>query len=335
MRNTRISATLASAAAAAVTLVLATGCTPTSPGSLARPKGVETYVQGAEAFDAGDKERAVAALQKSIETNPNLITPRIILGGIYRKDSDYAKALEQYESLVRLDPYTSSNHYFLGLCYQLVDRLAESAVSYRRALKLSPKDPDANMNLGLVYLATGKVDEAVKYTRRATEYAPQSGTAWANHAVTLDAAGDLPAAESAYRKALELDAAQPTTLINLATNLVLQNRGPDAIGIFEKALPRLDSSLARKRYGDALAQATRYDEAIRQYDAALTMNPRYFPAYNEIGKCFIALYRAGYELDDAQRQSALAAWRKSLELNPNQPDTQGLIAQWSRQPLLR
>jgi tetratricopeptide (TPR) repeat protein len=313
------------------------GCAPGQKGSVAitKPKGVDNYVEGVEAMDAGDKAHAVAALQKAIAENPNLITPRMMLGGMYRKDGDYHSAMVQYENLVRLDPYTASNHYYLGLCYQLLDRLQESALSYRNALKLNPDDPDASSNLGLVYLATGRLDDAVANTRRATEIAPKSATAWANYAVTLDAAGEYAKAESAYRRSLELDSSQPTTLLNLATNLVLQNRGGDALPLFEQGLKKQDSALGRKRYGDALVQVKRYDDAVKQYDAAIKMNPRYFPAYNEIGKAFIAMYRAGYELDDSQRQSAVAAWRKSLEINPQQADAQALVQQWSKQPLLR
>lgn len=321
-----------------VTVSLAVaGCVPGQQGALpiVKPKGVDNYVTGAEAMDAGDKARAVEALQKAIAQNPDLITPRIMLGGVYRKDGDYKSALDQYENLVRLDPYTASNHYYLGLCYQILDRLQESAASYRKALKLNPNDADAYSNLGLVYLAIGQFDDAKASTKRATEIAPKSAGAWANYAVALDAAGDFPSAESAYRRSLELDSTQVATLLNLATNLVLQNRGGDAVPLFEKGLATQDSALGRKRYGDALAQVKKYDDAVRQYDAALKMNPRYFPAYNEIGKTFIAMYRAGYELDDSQRQSALAAWKKSLEINPGQQDAQALIDQWSKQPLLR
>src|SRR5262245_15947220 len=101
-----------------VTVTIATGCMSGQQSSLpiTKPKGVENYVTGVEAMDAGDKARAVEALRKAVAQNPDLITPRIMLGGVYRKDGDYKNALDQYENLVRLDPYTASNHYYLGLC---------------------------------------------------------------------------------------------------------------------------------------------------------------------------------------------------------------------------
>lgn len=319
-----------------ISLTLLAGCTIHQNDTLpiTTPKGVDEYIEGANAMDAGDKAQAVAALQRSIAQNPNLITPRIILGGVYRSDGDYHSALVQYETLTRLDPYTASNHYYLGLCYQILDRLEEAADSYRRSLKLDPNNADANMNLGLVYLATGRLADAIKFTKYATELNPKSGVAWSDYAVTLDAKGDYSEAEAAYRRSLELDSSQPTTLLNLATNLLLQNRASDAIPLFEKGLKQQDSALGRTRYGNALYQVKRYDDAIRQYDSALKLNPRYYPADNGIGDAFVALYRAGYELDDSQRQSAVAAWHKSLEANPAQPAVEALIDKWSKQPLL-
>src|SRR4051794_30595145 len=107
------------------------GCTH-SP-SIERPKGVELLVQGHQAMARGDKEKAIESLQAALQVNPNLITPKAMLGEIYRSDGKYDLASQQYEKLVVEDPYWQPNHYFLGLCYQFLDRLFEAAASYRNA----------------------------------------------------------------------------------------------------------------------------------------------------------------------------------------------------------
>src|SRR5207249_3608208 len=95
--------------------------------TFARPKGVELVIQGVQALDAGDRDRAIAILQAALQANPNLITPRNMLGDLYRDKSQYTLALDQYQALVYLDPYSTSNHYYLGLCYQFLDRIREAA----------------------------------------------------------------------------------------------------------------------------------------------------------------------------------------------------------------
>ena len=124
--------------------LLGLGCASHSTGM----KGVDSYVKAVQAYNAGNKDRAVENLVVATRTNPDLIMARLMLGDIYREGGDYNKAVTQYESLVKLDPYTWSNFYKLGVTYQFLQRLQDAAKSYTHALKLNPDDPNSNMNLG-------------------------------------------------------------------------------------------------------------------------------------------------------------------------------------------
>ena len=120
-------------------------------------------------------------------------------------------------------------------------------------------------------------------------------------------------------------------MLNLGTNLIAQNKGSEAVDIMERVIKMQDIPLHRKRYGDALAKAGRYDEAIKQYEGALNIDPKYYPAMNEIGWAKIADYRQNLELDDAKRTEAVAMWDKSLAVNPDQPRIQAARQQWASQ----
>ena len=301
------------------------GCASKTAG----PKGVDRYVQAVQAYQSGDKDRAVANLVAATRTNPDLIMARVMLGDLYRESGNYNDAVAQYEQLVKLDPYSWSNFYKLGVTYQFLERLRDAAASYQRALKLNPDDSKTNMNLGLVHLYLGDPDEAVRYTERATLLDPKSASAFSNLGVALDARGEFARAEAAYRHSLDLDPDNNTTLLNLGTNLIAQNKGAEAVDIMEQVMKNEDIPLHRKRYGDALAKAGRYDEAVKQYQEALTKDPNYYPAMNEIGWARIAEYRQNLELDDAKRNEALAMWDKSLAINPDQPQIQAAKQQWS------
>ena len=62
---------------------------------------------------------------------------------------------------------------------------------------------------------------------------------------------------------------------------IAQGRANEAVSVMEQALRNDDSPPVRKRYGDALLMAKRYDDAIEQYDAALRQNPRYLAALKD------------------------------------------------------
>lgn len=306
------------------------GCAPRKQPAPAatRPVGIDDYVQAVQSYDKGNKEAAVAGLTEAIRQNPNLTMARNLLAGIYRDDGDYSKAADQYEAVTRLDPYWWMNHYNLALCYQFLDRLQAAAASYARALKLNPDDMKSNMNLGLVYLGMGQYDQAAQYGRRAVELDPKSATARANLGVIYDARGEYARAEAAYRQALELDSRQQSTLLNLGSNLIMQGKAHEAVATLQQAVKLADNALSRKRLGDAYAADKQYDEALKEYNAALKLNPRYFPAMNEMGLVLIGQYQQSLELDEQKKIAAVAIWNRSLEIQPNQPRVRQWVKQW-------
>ena len=298
-------------------------------------KGVDKYVRAVQAYNAGDREKAINNLLAAARANPDLIMARLMLGDLYREGGSYEKAVDQYENLVKLDPYTWSNYYKLGVSYQFLDRLTEASTSYQSALKLNPEDPNTNMNLGLVYLYQGNADDAVKFTERATLLDPRSASAFSNLGVALDAKGEYARAEAAYRHSLDLDPENNTTLLNLGTNLIAQNKGEESVTILERVIATEKSPLHRKRYGDALAKAGRYDEAIAQYEEALKLDDKYTPAMNEIGFTKIAEYKNNLELDDSKREQAITMWNQSLAIKPDQDKIKAAVAEWSNQGELK
>jgi superkiller protein 3 len=297
------------------------------------PAGVELYAEGVREARSGDMSKAIAAYEKAVAANPNLRMAHALLGDAYRARGDYQLAASQYEAVVRLDQYAVNNHYNLGLTYQLLNRLQDAAGSYLRALQLNPKDVKSNMNLGLVYLALDQMDDAMKYLRRATELDPNNAQAWSNLGVALDASGNLAEAESTYRRALELDSNNVVTLQNLAQNLISQNKATEGLAIMEQVIARDQSPASRTRYGNALAAAKRYNEAMAQFDIVLNGNPNYTPALNDKGFALIRQYADGLQLDAALRTRAMDLWKSSLKLNPNQPRIAEAIQKWEKPDL--
>jgi tetratricopeptide (TPR) repeat protein len=296
--------------------------------------GNQSYVEGALAYQEGDRERALAALQAALQTNPDLIMARFLMGNIYRDKGDFASAADQYKKVVELDPYVYSNHYNLGLMYHLLSRLQEAAASYLEAVRLNPQDLKSNMYLGMVYTALGKPDVGLPYVQKATEIDPRSGEAWANLGVVLDSLQQYTAAENAYRKAIELDPDRIDAMTNLAGCMVAQKRYREASNIYEQVLKTRDTSLLRQRYGYALLQAGQYEPAIAQFSLAIKQNAANYHAYNGLGDAMLALYRQSAMLDERKRADALKYWRKSLEINAQQPRVATLVKEYSESSLV-
>ena len=55
----------------------------------------------------------------------------------------------------------------------------------------------------------------------------------------------------------------------------------------------------------------------------------YFPALNETGWVLITEYNQSLGLEEPKRHAALDAWRRSLLINPKQPQIQQLMATYA------
>jgi len=313
-----------------VLCAIAPGCTasrrntpqPTAPtaGSL--------YADGVSAYRAGDRDRAIQLLTQAVRKNPDMAAAHSVLGDIYRDQGNYEGAATQYESLAKIEPFSADNHHRLAVSYHFLNRLRDAAASYIRAIKLDPKDWQSCMNLGLVYMSLGDNNAAVEYCQRAANLNPLSATAFANLGVVYDARGNVAEAEAAYRKALTIDPTQTAPAFNLARNLQYRGKPLEAVAVLERLTQTADSPAVRRRYGDALASAGREADALTQYRQALKLDPRHYPAMNSMAALLITQYRSGLLLNDRKRDEALAMWKQSLQLNPDQPKVEAQIKQW-------
>jgi tetratricopeptide (TPR) repeat protein len=301
------------------------GCADPAPAPpQPRVVGLDDYTAGMAAMQSGDQTTARQLLARAVRENPDLITARQVLGDLYWKTNDYSHAAEQYEVFARLDPYNFKTHYDVALAYQFLNRMQDAIAAYLEALKLSPRDLKSNMNLGVVYLAMGRVDDAVRQLQLAVTIDPQSASAQCNLGAALESAGQTAKAEAAYQRAIELDPDMGVAMVNLGSMLLRESRGKEAAAVLAVAVTKQNTAVAHKRYGDALMLEHDDYTAFMEYDRALTLDQRYWPAMNQIGLIRLHSYQAGLTLNEDLRRAAVAMWRKSLALNPNQP----IIRQW-------
>ncbi len=124
----------------------------------------------------------------------------------------------------------------------------------------------------------------------------------------------LPRLEKAYQE----NPAKSDYAIDLARIYLSMNRAKEAVAVLQpfsgSAKTNYDLCLLLARLHQTLGQ---YAEALRFLEEGLDSFGLNTSLLNQIGECYVRL---------GNRSEALAAWNKSLEIDPNQPQIRELIA---------
>jgi tetratricopeptide (TPR) repeat protein len=322
---------LAIPAAVSATLLVG-GCQvgPTADQRGREAKAQQYMVEADRYLEQGLLDSALAAFGLALEENPNLVDAHMGMGEIYRERGDFELASRAYERATSNDPTNFDAHYYLGLMRQLVGRVQDAIQAYLLALAINPESAEANRDLAAAYLQAGLSSEALPYAIRATRLDPDSQAAWANLAATYSLMGRFDDAIDAYRQAAELgDLADPVLLGFADAHLRLSNY-QRAITVLRTLLRSSESATAYERLGFAQFKLRDFDAALDSYRRALRLDANETAALNGVGASLMTMYIQGGRERTSLRDEAIASWRRSVQLRPDQPRIVDLLARYSR-----
>ncbi len=317
-------------AAAAITVALTAGC-QFMPGynawDTAQKQNHAQELNG-EAFKAkltGDLAQALALFNQALEADPNSLPAHMGIGGIHESKGDYAKAAEQYEAARAIAPNDFSANYKVGLMYQLLDRLREAVQAYLSALSIKPEDFNANLNVATAYLQLNQPALALPYAQKAVRIDPRSQNAMVNLGAIYSTLGKHGEAVDAYRSAASLGDLSTPIAVNLVASLIKI----DKISRAENTLTTMlqlhpEDARLHERMGYVKFKLGSYDESAAAYQHALKLAPNDTASLNGLGAVHMTRFLLNRD-DFPSRDKAVAAWRKSVQIDPAQPRILDLI----------
>jgi protein O-GlcNAc transferase len=288
------------------------------------------YVQGQLAAEQGQTDKAIADLTAAINYNPDMVLAYEERGDLYQDRGRLHDALADYSKASYLNPNSFHSWYELGVVNQELQQFEDAITAYQRALELQPESSIVAMNLAITYAQEGKPDFGIIYGRRAIENAQNSFDAWTNLGVIYS----LLAAKNAdyraqaikcFKESLELQPRQPAVYLNLAQVYLDGDDFEQAQAVLQTAQRLAPSPLVSERLGYCLYRLGQFDEVTDAYHDSLKMDPDYVAALNGLGVVDMSQVLNGAAHSDELRQGALAQWKKSLNINPDQPLIQKLV----------
>ena len=174
------------------------------------------YMLGISAWKSGDHERALSALDRSLELDPThrkslFNSARVLL------ETDRAQdALERIEKGLAQEPLSSEGLRLLGRARHELGRVDDAIEAYQRALVADDRDVWSMNNLGLIYIEQERSKEAIPPLARAVELRSTSPVFQNNLGVALERSGYPVAAAKAYEAAIAADSAYSKAAVSLA-----------------------------------------------------------------------------------------------------------------------
>ncbi len=187
-----------------------------------------------------------------------------------------------------------------GLAYDETQDYPNAITAYSEALRVNPQYYDAAYNRAVAYFNTKQYEKAAADYSAAIQINPEKPESYGSRALAYTNLNLMDKAIADYNKVLalhELDkdkdkkSVDPETLRNLAAAYAATNQFDKAIAGYDAAIklkPKADYYYMK---GNAFAAMQKYEDAMAQYDQAMTMQKDYVDAINNKANCLSALKR--------------------------------------------
>jgi len=184
-----------------------------------------------------------------------------------------AEARQQFREVLRLQPNLADAHAAFATGLRRWGHPAEALPHARRAVQLKPERSRFRHTLAIILEDLGRKDEAIVQLRKAVELSPRLADAQYGLGALLQEKGRTDEALEHYQAALE---ANPNLADLYAPTATLSAQKGDlagAVRLYEEALRREPKASVHFNLAITLERLGRREEARRQYEAALAIEP--------------------------------------------------------------
>ncbi len=331
------------------------------------PKNVQARFQLAEFYRQGGRYvQAEAEYSRVVEADPSFVAAWVGRGDNAMAMQLYGRAAEFYAKALELQPGSLSLRLKLADAYIQTRKFAEARPILEEVLKAQADNASALTLMGDLLVAEGNPAGAVDYYTRAWQRSPTAAVQL-KLAQALAAAGRTQEALRQFQDLVQRSPYDAKARLGYADMLFAQGQREKALEEYQNALRfaadvetrekaarqivaiNPNDIATRFRLAGYLREQYKYDGAIAQYEAILSLDPRNIDALIGLGDCYVPKTQYDRALEYYNRALALAPTpQKKIEIygkivaceeqrvGPNKPLTPtGLEALWTRALLYR
>lgn len=255
----------------------------------------------------GQRDQAVALLQKVVGGNPHDVDARLLLGSLFMDAGRGPEAIAQLTEAVKLRPRSAEAQNALGEAYNTVGNTKAARGPFENAIAIKPDYGVAQMNLGEVLLNSGEPGPAAEHLERAIKLLPRgddSASARYLLAKVDTAQNEVPKAAELLQQAVAMRPGFPQAWSDLgeARKALLDDTA--ALAAFTRAVELApDDAVAQYRLGAEYLDLNKPALAVEHLEIAYRLSPEDQSTLNALQSALRQDNRTG-EADEVKQKLA-------------------------------
>jgi eukaryotic-like serine/threonine-protein kinase len=282
-----------------------------------QPQAYDSYLRARgylQDYDRPDSlDNAVAALRRSLETDPKFALAYAGLGQAYvhkyaisHQPESVAEARSACARATELDGSSPDGEICLGMLFNATGEYQQAAQHLERAVKLDSGRDESYRPLAVAYEGLHRLDEAESALKRAISLRPRywAGYKWLGrfHA----AHGRYDEAAEQFKRVVELAPDSFSGYSNLGAVYSNQGKYGDAINMLERSIAIRPGAQALNNLGAAYFYQRRYADAASAYEQAAQMTPNDYMIFGNLGETYLQV--------PGRREDSIKNYTQALKL---------------------
>ena len=233
-------------------------------------------------------------------TQGNYVAHTNLANALEEKEKNEEAVIEYHQAL-KINPQFVPAHYNLGYTLEKMGKRKEAMERYYQAILFNPNHVNSHLNLGIVLHRENKIAEAMGHYYEVLRINSQHPKAYYNLGIAYEDKGDYQEALLHYAQALKIK----PDYEKAQNNYILLKRKLDEA---KKEKVPVQKEQSPVRNANALAMQGKYDEAIKQYQEALRLDPENLDAILNMGNVYLI---------QGKIKKAISNYEHVVELSPD------------------
>ncbi len=228
---------------------------------------------GEVAMIAKDYAKAIAQWEDVLKEDPQNVHVREGLADVLSWTGKYYDSVEQYRKILAIEPENLEIKAKMAKVYSWRKDLAQAEALYKEILQKDPRHRQTLVSLGEILTWAGKYHEAMEFLGKALQE-KEDATARILYASALLYSGDNPGAQKMLQGVLDGDPENLQAKTCLADACVYDKQYDKGIALYQEILGKEKSVEVQRKLAEAYVWSRQYSKAREILNDLLKKNPK-------------------------------------------------------------